>query len=207
MAGGLGTMLREQPILAGCLGILAIGTLVLCGGGALLVLGGKALVDKASESAGVDGVISTAQAADAAGFMFNVAIDEGGTVYTLAPMEPRTVTCDDVQAVLFPHLTGTLETVVVQSQSILLNDDGSYTTVPLTCTWGGWPGKDGGAGVLKGGLGAVPDELPLGRPVDAAPSEGDTDQGAEATPSDPAVESDAAEADDPSLPPEAPASD
>ncbi len=150
MAGGLGKMLRDQPILAGCLGLLALGVLVSCGAGALLVLGGKALVDKASESAGIDGVISTAQDAGAQGFMFNVAIDNGGTVYSLLPMEARTVTCDDVKAVLFPHLTGTLETVEVQSQSILLNDDGSYTTVPLTCTWGGWPGKEGGTGVLQG---------------------------------------------------------
>lgn len=149
MAGGLGKMLREQPILAGCLGLLALGTLVSCGAGALLLLGGKALVDKASETAGIDGVISTAQDVGAAGFMFNVAIDNDGTVYSLVPMDARTVTCDDAQALLFPHLTGTLETVRVESQSILENADGSFTTIPLSCTWSGWPGKGGATGTLE----------------------------------------------------------
>ena len=167
-------MLREQPILAGCLGLLALGVLVSCGAGALLILGGKALVDKASETAGIDGVISTAQDAGAAGFMFNVAIDNDGTVYSLVPMDTRTVTCDDVQALLFPHLTGTLETVHVESQSIIENDDGSYTTVPLTCTWSGWPGKEGAAGVLLSSAppapgASAPAPVPDSEPTPPAP--------------------------------------
>jgi hypothetical protein len=149
MAGGLGKMLRDQPILAGCLGVLAVGALIACGGGALLVIGGKIAIDKASESAGIDGVISTAQDAATRGFAFNVSIDEDGTTYALIPLEPMSVNCDEVKAFLFPHLTGTLETVRVESQSVLINDDGSFTTVPLTCTWDGWPGKDGGGGELR----------------------------------------------------------
>ncbi len=192
MAGGLGAKLREQPILAGCLGLLALGALISCGGGALLVLGGKALVDKASESAGVDGVIATAQAAGAAGFMFNVAIDDRGTIYTLSPLEPRIVTCDEVQALLFPHLTGTLETVQVESQSIIENEDGSYTTVPLSCTWGGWPGRDGATGVLVPPGGSPPATEAAAPPAGSASSDGASPEDAASAPTAPPTASEEA---------------
>jgi len=190
VAGKLGTMLREQPILAGCLGVVALGVLLLCGGGALLFVGGRALVQKASDSAGLDGVMSIAREAGEAGFMFSVAMDDRGTVYSLAPTGPRTVTCDDAKAILFPHLTGTLETVQVESESILENPDGSYTTVPLRCTWGGWPGKDGQGGVLQPeapatGLRATPPPTASDSPSSAEPSPAEPSPASDAGPSSP----------------------
>lgn len=183
MAGGLGKLMRDQPILAGCLGLLALGVLVSCGAGALLLVGGKALVDKAAESTGIDSVISTAQDAAAAGYAFNVAIDNGDTVFSMIPMEPKTITCDDVQAFLFPHLTGTLERVRVQSQSVLLNEDGSYTTVPLDCSWDNFPSKD-----TPRGAASIPTAPPVEEPAVEEPAV------EEPAVEEPAVEAPAAEA-------------
>ncbi len=160
MSGGAGKMLRDQPILVGCLFVIGLGMLMVCGFGALVVIGGKAAYNQVSESSGVDSMFATVQDAAERGFGFNLSMNNGDTMFSLVPLEAKTVTCDDVQAVIFPHLTGTLETVHVESQSILLNDDGSYTTIPLTCTWGGWPGKDGSTGTLQGGAPPVIDIAP-----------------------------------------------
>lgn len=142
MAGGFGKFMKDQPVLAGCLGALALLILVSCGLGALLVVGGKAAFDKAADTVGLDGIMSTAADASAAGFALSVNVDDQeGTVFSMVPLEPRDVTCDELKAILLPHLTGTLETVKIASQSVVQNEDGSYTSVPLDCEFGGSPGK------------------------------------------------------------------
>ncbi len=142
MAGGFGKFMKDQPVLAGCLGALALLMLVSCGFGALLFVGGKAAFDKAADTVGLDGIMATASDASAAGFALSVNVDgQDGTVFSMIPMDARVVSCDELQAVLLPHLTGTLETVKIESQSVVLNDDGSYTTVPLNCEFGDFPGK------------------------------------------------------------------
>jgi hypothetical protein len=88
--------------------------------------------------------METATDATMAGFTFGVNVTEEGTVFDMLPIEPRQVTCDDLGAILAPHLTGALEVIVINSQSIALNDDGSTTSHAVRCSWGDYPGRKPG---------------------------------------------------------------
>ncbi len=134
---------KRQPILAGCLGCLGVGVLGTIAVVVFMGLLGKSCIDSASRGLGLDSLPATIQDAMKAGYgiQINSNHDNGVTEseIVMPPMEPRKVTCDDLQAVLFPHLTGTLETVVVRSESYEPGPDGSLQPVPLTCTWSGFP--------------------------------------------------------------------
>lgn len=134
---------KRQPILAGCLGCLTLGTLGTIAAIVFTGVLGKSCLDTANRELGLDSLPSTVQDAVSQGFGISVGTGSGqGPSMTMVPMEPRLVTCDQLQAVLFPHLTGTLETVVVRSESYETGPDGRLQPVPLTCTWTGFPSKD-----------------------------------------------------------------
>ena len=138
---GGGGFLKDQPILAGCLGLVGLGTVALCGLGLLAGLGVRGCTSALNEATGVDSMLGTVGDAVEAGFTFNVSVTNGETTFGMHPTELRAVTCDDIKAVLFPHLNGSLETVRVESSSQVLQSDGTSTVVPVTCTWSGSPGE------------------------------------------------------------------
>ena len=162
---GLKEFASDQPILAGCLGVLSLGLVASCGFGALLAVGAKGCMNAVQDSMGLDSLMQTVADAAEQGYSLGVNSHNGATVFQMVPMEARDVTCDELKAVLLPHLTGTLETVVVYSESIKVNDDGSFTTIPLECTWSGYPSAQGGLAPLG------PPETPAPAPVEAAPEE------------------------------------
>lgn len=127
----------EQPLLAGCGCALAL-TVLMCGaGGVLLGLGWKVAGSKISELSGVDSIIATSQSLAEHGLTFSISnTTEAGTEYTLAPVQPRAVTCEELKAALGPHLVGDLSRIVIISESTVVNPDGGQTsTVPVRCTW------------------------------------------------------------------------
>lgn len=179
---GLKEFASDQPILAGCLGVITLGVVASCGLGALLAVGAKGCMNAVQESVGLDSLMQTVADAAEQGYSLGVNSHNGATVFQLVPMEARDVTCDELKAVLLPHLTGTLETVVVYSESVKLNADGSFTTVPLECTWSGYPSAKGGLAPLG------PPETPAPE-TPAAPAPEAPAEAAPAAPAEPAPES------------------
>ncbi len=137
---------KRQPILAGCLGCVGVGILGTIAAVVFMTLLGKSCIDNASKQLGVDSLPATVRDAMAQGYGISIDSTPEGTKFSVTPMEPRAVTCADVHGVLFPHLTGTLETVVVHSESYEAGPDGTMQPVPITCTWSGFPTKETPAG-------------------------------------------------------------
>lgn len=171
MADGIKRFVSDQPILAGCLGFVGCGGLIGVGLLAAALLGARAC----SNATGVDGLFDAVASAQEAGFGFQLFLDNGELLISMPPMEllagveqPRSVTCEELGAVLIPHLTGYYETVRVTSAS-LVETGGELREVPLECTWGGYP-KPGSAGAPE----AASDEPavePSAEPVPAPSSE------------------------------------
>jgi hypothetical protein len=148
---------RDQPLLVGC-GWALLLVLIVCGGGYKLVqMGwnkagdlGSELSSKVSEtSAGVDSIFQTAQDLAAAGFSFGASTTSGaGREYTLLPMPPREVRCEELKAVLQPHLVDDVSSVVIKSESTISNAAGVQQVIPVRCSW-------------EGGAAAVPSQWDL----------------------------------------------
>ena len=137
MAGRIRTFFRDQPFLAGCAGCLMT-TVVLCAGlGALSALGMFQLASCAGQ--GLDHPMEVMSDATAAGFSFGVQRMNGEVTYSFQPLEPRAVTCADLEAIIFPHLTGELETVRLESISYTTTDDSSISSMPIDCSYSGYP--------------------------------------------------------------------
>lgn len=154
--------LKDNPILAGCLGLLVLGTLLSCGAGLLVYLGFNAAVDKVSESTGLDSLMGTVMDFNTHGYGFSMNVTpEEGTVFNIEPLEVREVTCEDIEVLLLPHLTGALETVTVNSSSHQPLGDGRVTVTPLSCTWSGNPGSPTSP---PAPLGPPPQEAPASTP-------------------------------------------
>ena len=150
---------KRQPILVGCVGCLSVSLLMMCGGGVFLGLLGKGCLDTVGAQLGLDSLPGTVSESMRAGFGMQINVDgSGGADIVMPPMTPRQVTCDDLQAVVFPHLTGTLATVKIESESHEPGPDGRVQPVPLTCTWTGFPNKDTppGSGVVSASSSYVP---------------------------------------------------
>jgi hypothetical protein len=138
MAGRIRTFFRDQPFLAGCAGC-GVTTLVICAGlTALTALGGVQLVSCAGQ--GLDHPMQAMAEAQEAGFSFGMSRMNGEVSFSFQPLEPREVTCADLEAIIFPHLTGELETVKLESVSYSVGADGSMNSMPIDCTYSGYPG-------------------------------------------------------------------
>ncbi len=147
----------EQPLLAGCGCVLAL-SLVLCGVGGLLIgLGWQVAGGKLSELSGVDSILATSQSLAEHGLTFSVSnTTEKGTEYTLLPIEPREITCEELKAALGPHLVGDKAKIVILSESTAPAIAGSAPkSLPIRCAW-----DAGAAGVPD----AVDRELPRASP-------------------------------------------
>ena len=147
---------RENPILFGCLGVLALMSLMVCGGMAFLYLMADEIVEKgvefvqeagieAGKEAGLKEPMAALSELVAQGWGLSVNVQAGSTTveFGLEPMEPRAVDCAALQTALFPHLSGTMETVVVTSTSSEVLADGTVTSTPVECRWSGHPGSGG----------------------------------------------------------------
>lgn len=123
----------DQPLLAGC-GCVLLLSVALCGSGGLLIgLGWEVAGGKISEMSGVDSIFETSKSLAERGLTFGVSTTtEAGTEYTLLPMQPREVTCEELKAAMGPHLTGDLATIVIVSESTV---GAESRTVPIRCTW------------------------------------------------------------------------
>lgn len=141
MAGKVRTFLRDQPFLAGCLGVL-VALALLCGGVvALGAIGVGSCVSCMGQ--GLDSFPATTSDAMEAGYALGVNINNSEVTYSLEPMDAREVTCADLEAILFPHLTGELETVRITSTSYRVSPTGELSSMPVTCTYSGYPGSGG----------------------------------------------------------------
>lgn len=150
------SVIRENPILFGCLGILALISLMVCGGMAFVWMMADEIVEKgvevleeasieAGKSAGLKDPMTTLPELLAKGWGLGIQAEAGSNKveFELEPMEPRLVDCATLQEVLFPYLTGTMEIVVVRSTSSVVSDDGTVTSTPIECRWEGFPGSGG----------------------------------------------------------------
>jgi hypothetical protein len=131
---------KRQPILVGCLGCLSLSMVVAFGLILFMGLRMKSCVETVSQQLGFDsGIFMKTMAA---GFSVQINVAAGTGELRMIPTSPRKVTCDDLQTIVFPHLTGTLATVIITSESHEPGPDGRVLPVPLTCRWSGFPTKD-----------------------------------------------------------------
>ncbi len=145
MAGKLRTFFRDQPFLAGCLGFLCMGAFMACGLVGLAVLGVGSCASCVTQEVGLDSMFGTIQDAIDAGFSLEVNATQEASLFVMNPVQPREVSCEELGAVLIPHVLPTVETVRVESTSYTLQDSGEIVAVPLECTWSGYPGREGTA--------------------------------------------------------------
>lgn len=124
--------LRDNPILAGCLGLLSLAVLLIGGTLVLGALGVKACVN-ALPSSGLDSVPATARDVQDAGFSFSINMVNSEVDLKLIPIEPRVVTCEELWALIEPHLVESDSSLRLFSESAVVNPDGSVARVPLEC--------------------------------------------------------------------------
>ena len=137
MAGKIRTFFRDQPFLAGCAGCGVTFAVVCAGFLALTVLGGVQIVNCAGQ--GLDSLPAVMSDASQQGFSFGTMYNNGEMTFSFQPLEPREVTCADLEAIIFPHLTGELETVRLESISYTVAADGTISSMPIDCTYSGYP--------------------------------------------------------------------
>jgi len=130
---GLRDFVKDQPFLAGCIGC-GFTSLLVCGGFvALGLLGGVKVASCAGE--GFDSMLELQGDAAEAGFGWGLYWDNGARSIRLDPLTTREVTCADLEAVVFPHLTGELETLTLTSTSWA----SPSSSAPVTCNYSGYP--------------------------------------------------------------------
>ena len=131
---------RDQPFLAGCAGMLAMAVFMVCGVVGLAAVGMGSCVSACNAQTGLDSLFDTIGDANEAGFGLSVNISSESAIYSFDPKTRRTVTCGDLEALLFPHLTGTRETITLVSRSF---SEGDLEGVLIECTYSGYPGSEG----------------------------------------------------------------
>lgn len=131
---------RKQPILMGCLTALLLAGALACGGGILMVVGGVALFQKATDAAGISSPIELNTRAAEAGWGVGMERQSGGDlVIRLSPLEPKaSLTCEQAWTLVGPSLSGTAETLEVQAWASM--EDALADESPRwTCRWTGRP--------------------------------------------------------------------
>jgi hypothetical protein len=137
MAGKIKTFFRDQPFLAGCAGFLVMVAIMCAGFAALAGVGFMSCLNCMGQ--GLDSYPQTTADASEAGFMLGVNYVNGEVTYALTPNVPREVTCADLEAIMFPHLTGEMETVRIESISYSTDGSGEMNAIPIDCTYSGYP--------------------------------------------------------------------
>ena len=148
------SVVKENPILFGCLGLLGLMSLIACSGVVVTYLMADKIVEKAGKKleelgaeagkqAGLKDPIGTATQMMSGGWSFGVHVqNEAEVEFTIIPLEPRNVDCAALQQLLFPHLSGTKETVIAKSENKHVADDGTVSTTDVECRWSGYPGSN-----------------------------------------------------------------
>lgn len=121
--------LRNNPLLAGCLGMMGCLALVVVFVVGLTGLGLKAAFDSRQIA-----VFDARSAAVSAGYSFGYLSDNGALSLELMPQEPREVTCDELWALIEPHIIKDDEPLTLRSETTADGGDGALITVPLECS-------------------------------------------------------------------------
>jgi len=107
----------------GCLALVAVFVVGVAG------LGLKAAFDSSQIA-----VFDAQSAASSAGYGFGYVSDNGAVSLDLVPLEPREVSCDELWALIQPHIIKADEPLTLRSQTTTVGADAAVTTVPLECS-------------------------------------------------------------------------
>lgn len=152
---------QRAPVLMGCLSAIVILSVLGCGAGLLLTLGGVALFNKLEASMGVRDPFELSSRASEEGWVLGVQSQlEGTLAIDMRRFDEGPADCATAWRFVGPHLTGSAESVTVQ---MYVGEDQDAARV--TCSWKGFP--------------KASTEMPA--PVDAVPAA--TQPPAEAAPS------------------------
>jgi hypothetical protein len=175
------SMIKENPVLFGCLAMLGLASLIACSGVVATYFLADQIVEKATEKMEEFGAEAGKQTGlkepfksvpELLGKGWSVSIqvqNEGEVQFAMISQQARTVDCQILQSVLFPYLSGTKETVVVTSENRSVSEDGTVTATPVECRWSGYPGASvpppSGGEASSGGT-----VVPAGQPAPEAPA-------------------------------------
>ena len=132
---------KRQPILVGCLGCLGLAVVGACAFGLATYLGLSALWSGVNDAVGLKNLISANMELAEKGYSLGTMNDNGDIYFTLETNELKETSCEDVETLLFPHLSGSLETVRVEVKTWKAVEGGPAVPETLTCTWSGYPGR------------------------------------------------------------------
>ena len=121
--------LRNNPLLAGCLGMMGCMALI-----AVFVVGVAGLGLKAAFDSSQIAVFDAQSAATSAGYGFGYVSENGAVSLDLVPFEPREVTCDELWALIEPHIVKADEPLTLRSETTTVGADGVLTAVSLECS-------------------------------------------------------------------------
>ena len=121
--------LRKNPLLAGCFGVLGCFSLVVVVSVLIAGLGLKALTEDSQIA-----VLGASQAAAEEGLSFGYVFDNGDVVLDMIPFQPRELTCDQLWAVVEPHILKPELPLTIRSQTAVSSEDGGLTLIPLECS-------------------------------------------------------------------------
>ncbi len=178
------SMIKENPVLFGCLAMLGLASLVACSGVVATYFLADEIVEKASEKmeefgaeagrkAGLKDPLGMTQHFMTTGWGLGINVPNEQIVeFTLVPQSGEEVDCDKLKSLIFPHLAGSKETVIARSENRAVSEDGTVTTTPIECTWSGYPGRDAlGGPIGQPGANEMPEEESA--PDEPPPAEGD----------------------------------
>lgn len=146
--------IKENPLLFGCLGILGFLSLLACSGAVAMYFLADEIAEKGKQAleemgeemgreAGLKDPMNLFTEMMSQGWTLNVNVSGDDRLeLTVIPADGREVDCASLQELVFPHLVGTKETVVVRSQNRVEVGPGTVTTTDVECTWSGYPGRD-----------------------------------------------------------------
>jgi len=121
--------LRNNPLLAGCLGFMGCSALVV-----LFVVGVAGLGLQKVFSSNQLAVLDAHSAAISAGYSFGYVSDNGVVSLDLLPTEPREVSCEELWTLIAPHILQPEKPLLLRSQTAVFSADLGVTVIPLECS-------------------------------------------------------------------------
>jgi hypothetical protein len=121
--------LRKNPLLAGCFGVLGCFGLVVLVSVLIAGLGLKALTEGSQIA-----ILGASQAAAEEDLSFGYVFDNGDVVLDMIPFQPRELTCDQLWAVVEPHILKPELPLTIRSQTAVASEDGGLSVIPLECS-------------------------------------------------------------------------
>ena len=121
--------LRKNPLLAGCFGVLGCFGLVVLFSVLIAGLGLKALTEGSQIA-----VLGASQAAAEEDLSFGYVFDNGDVVLDMIPLQPRELTCNELWAIVEPHILKPELPLTIRSQTAVVSEDGGLAVIPLECS-------------------------------------------------------------------------